>query len=220
MENRACVLTGDIIASSRSEPGVLDHALKTLSDAADHFEHGSSEDRPPRFTRYRGDGWQMVISDPRRALRGALFLRARLRASGPGLETRISIGIGRVETLGTDNLSDATGAAFLVSGRALDRMGRSHTMAIDGEGVTPLHRAIVILAAERSRRWSREQAEAIALALDGTTATQADIAEILSISTQAVNLRLTGGGYQALREAVEIWEDPGHLQGRGDGPDA
>jgi hypothetical protein len=220
MAINVCVLTGDIIASSRSEPGVLDRALKALSEAADRFERWRPEGGLPRFTRYRGDGWHMVISDPRRALRGALFLRARLRAADLGIETRISIGIGRVDTLGTDNLSDATGAAFLVSGRGLDRMGRSHTMTIDGEGVTPLHAAIVILAAERSRRWSREQAEAIALALDSTTATQADIAERLSISTQAVNLRLTGGGYQALREAVDIWEDPGHPQTRGDRPDA
>jgi hypothetical protein len=96
----------------------------------------------------------------------------------------------------------------MISGRGLDRMGRNHTMTIDGDGITPLHSAILLLVAERSRRWSREQAEAIALALDGSTATQTDIAERLSISTQAVNLRLTGGGYQALKETIEIWENP------------
>ena len=208
MGNSACVLTGDIIGSSRSPHMNVDAAMATLSQAADHFERWRPRGTLPRFTRYRGDGWHMVISDPARALRAAMYLRATLRAADLGLETRLSIGIGDVQTLGTKDLSDATGAAFLWSGRGLDRMGRSHTMTIDGEDVTPMHSAVIILAAERSRRWSAEQAEAISLALDSSIATQADIARRLSISVQAVNHRLTGGGFQALREAIDIWENP------------
>lgn len=208
MADSVCVITGDIIGSSRRTPQSVDAAMTVLSEAAERFERWRPKRARSRFTRYRGDGWHLVIYDPTRSLRAAMYLRARLRAANIGAETRLSMGIGNVQTFGTTDLSDATGAAFILSGHGLDRMGRSHTMAIAGEGITPMHSAVVVLAAERSRRWSPEQAQAIALALDGDTATQADVAQHLSISTQAVNLRLTAGGYQALREAIDIWENP------------
>ena len=60
-------------------------------------------------------------------------------------------------------------------------------LTIDGEGVTTLHRIVVDLLDERTARWSREQAEAMALHLAPDNPTLTDIAPRLGISPQAVN---------------------------------
>ncbi len=163
----------------------------------------------PRFTRYRGDGWQLHVAVPALALRALLFLIARLRAADIGLGTRAAIGIGEVASLGTESLADARGPAFEASGRALDAMGRTRRLAIEGEGVTPWQRIIVDLLDERSARWTRPQAEAmhLALALRPDEPTLAEMAATLDITAQAVNYRLTGAGAPAIRRTLRSWEE-------------
>ena len=195
---KACaVLTGDLVGSTRFAPEAIERAMAVLSSAAPEGH----------FTRYRGDGWQAVVAPPARALRATLGLIARLAAEDGLPATRIAIGLGPVESLGTADLSDARGAAFETSGRALDGIGRAARLAIDGTAITPLHRAIVALLDERSTRWTPEQARAIALALAPSEPTQAEIAATLGISAQAVNYRLAGAGWNALRQAVSAWEE-------------
>jgi hypothetical protein len=85
-------------------------------------------------------------------------------------------------------------------------MPRTRRLTIDGEGVTALHRIIVDLLDERTARWSREQAEAMALHLAPDNPTLTDIAPRLGISPQAVNYRLAGAGGTAIRHALRDWE--------------
>lgn len=52
-------------------------------------------------------------------------------------------------------------------------------------------------------RWTPEQAEAVSLALDPRERhTQAEIAETLGVTRQAVQARLSGAGWDALAGAV------------------
>jgi hypothetical protein len=205
MANTVAVLTGDLIRSTASEQSRVDAAMSTLSDAADIIKTWPYV-REPRFTRFRGDGWHIVISEPMSAYRAAIFMHSRLRAADLGMLSRISIGIGRVASFGTDNLSDAYGSAFRFSGQGLDTMKRGQLLTVNGDGITPLRRAIILLAAERASRWSKEQAEAVSLDLSGDTASLAGAASRLGISPQAVSARLSSAGFQAMRETIEIWE--------------
>lgn len=201
----AAILTGDLVGSTEASPAALDRAMDALSEAA----RGAAAWTPgseARFTRFRGDGWQVHVAAPPLALRTALALVAALRASDAGLATRIAIGIGRVEGLGTDTLADAHGPAFETSGRSLDHMPRTRRLTIEGDGVTPLHRVVVELLDDRTGRLSREQAQALALYLHPSNPTLNDIAPQLGISPQAVNYRLTGVGGTAIRHALRDWE--------------
>ena len=202
----AAVVTGDLIGSTRATPGALERAMEVLAAVA-----GEIAAWPPgadtRFTRFRGDGWQILVADAALGLRAALLAIARLRAAGAGLATRAAIGIGRVDSIGTASLADARGPAFEASGRALDAMSRAHRLAIDGEGVAPLHHAVVDLLDERAGRWTPQQAEATALYLAPGNPTNAAIAPRLGISPQAVNYRLTGAGAPAARRALALWEE-------------
>ena len=90
-----------------------------------------------RFTRFRGDGWQMLLPEPGFALRLALRLTAELTARQIGLATRISIGLGGVDHPGGVTLSNAAGMAFLRSGRGLDHMARGRHWSIAGGSALP-----------------------------------------------------------------------------------
>lgn len=199
------VVTGDLIGSRNSEPETVEAAMALLRAVALDIDMWI-EGRETRFTRYRGDGWQIHVGEAGLALRAAVCIVARLRASGLAIATRAAIGIGTAETLGTDSLADARGTAFDAAGGALDDLGRTHRLAIAGEDVTACHRIIVSLIDERIGRWTREQAEATALYLHPDAPTLADIAARIGVTPQAVGYRLNGAGATVLRRALKDWE--------------
>lgn len=206
MQEIYAVLTGDLVGSTKAG----DHALRTSMIVASSVAREIGlwpTQQDTRFTRSRGDGWQMVLTNPAESLRAAIEMQARLRADPEGLATRISIGIGAIESLGTDDLSDASGPAFVTSGQGLDKLARTHRMTVQGASQTPLRQAILVLADEIARRWTREQAEALALAIHPTNPTLETMANLLQISKQAVNYRLIGAGLRPFRAALKGWED-------------
>lgn len=197
------ILTGDLIGSTKAGAEAVATAMSALSEACidmDHWPGGV----PSRFVRYRGDGWQAAVAPTGRALRASLYLIARLRAADAGLMTRIAIGLGLIDRDGP--LPEAHGKTFEASGHALDALGRSERLAVAGANATSLHQAIIALLDERTARWSREQAEAMAHYLAPDSSTLTAIAAKLGLSTQAVHYRLTGAGYQAIGKAVIHWE--------------
>ena len=194
--NASAVLTGDLIASRAAPAGRVDDAMAALRDAAQAF--GRRHDLDLRFTRSRGDSWQVLVADAGLALDAALVLLARLRAADTGIATRLAAGIGTVTDRGTSDLSDADGPAFVASGDALEAMSRRHDLTIAGDGVGPMEVAVVALCEAQVRRWTAAQAEAAALALLDPRATQDDLARLLNITRQAVQNRLSGAGVAAL----------------------
>ncbi len=211
MQPHYAVLTGDFIGSAETGATALQSSMHEVASIAFEINHWPGN-RDTRFTRSRGDGWQLVLYQPGDCLRAALMLQARLRAVPEAIPTRISIGVGPAESLGTTDLSDASGAAFTASGQGLDQMYRLQRLAIRCGRLTPFLQSLVTLSDEVARRWTREQAEAICLALQPGNPTLAEMAEELAISKQAVNYRLTGASLRALRLALRSWEDGFDLQ--------
>ena len=123
------VLTGDLIKSTAAPARAVDFSLAALDHAAEEIAGWGLG--ATRFTRFRGDGWQVYLSADDQVLRAALFLAACLRAAETGLRTRIGGGVGAVERL-DDDLGRAAGPAFIRSGRALDAMPRTRWLVIDG----------------------------------------------------------------------------------------
>ena len=78
------ILTGDLIGSTRSTPRATTAAMTALADAADTIS--AMTGAATRFTRSRGDGWQLYLPDTTYAL----------RATPQTLSTRIAIGVGPV----------------------------------------------------------------------------------------------------------------------------
>jgi len=207
------ILTGDLIGSTDAGRAKVEATMDEIEAAARDISTWCGH--RTRFTRFRGDGWQLLLADPGLILWAAVHLYARLAARPDTITTRIGIGIGSVESEGTTDLADGSGTAFVHSGRALDDMSRKEWLFIQGDPgeVRLSDKAICILIDERLRRWSAQQAEAAALYLWPDTPTgpdfaepdqmtQAGIASRLGITPQAVNYRLQGAGAVALREAL------------------
>lgn len=200
------VLTGDVVRSTRQPAGKIDGAMQALRQAAGRIGTWTDPPRDTRFTRFRGDGWQIVLHDPARSLRAAVVLQGTLGALG--LESRISIGLGQAENLGTTDLSDAAGKVFELSGQGLDRMAHPSRIAIAGVSVTEPDAMIADLLGERMGRWTAAQAEAAALML-GTPdrpPTLLEIGTTLGISPQAVNDRVRGAGCATIASVLRRWE--------------
>lgn len=212
MENHA-VLTGDLVGSTAAGMEAVEKAMACLAQAAGMIAYG--EGKETRFTRFRGDGWQIYLDFPGLALRSCLFLRASLKASGSPMDTRISVGIGSVASVGTKDLSDAHGDAFLISGHGLDEMPRSRRLAIfQDHGTAPFFDAVFDLADFQTEKWSQAQAEAVAIALCAdANGTVEDMASTLGISRQAMQARLKGAGFHALQQAMWAFQSRDYDKG-------
>ena len=187
--------------------------MDVLADAAREIS-GWTPGADTRFTRYRGDGWQMHLAEPGLALRAALVLAARLRAADTGLATRAAIGIGRIEDLGTASLADARGPAFEASGHALDRMRYGRRLAIDGEGVTHACTGSSWSSSTNGpstgppNRPKRRRSTCIRTTRRSPTSPRGSRSR-----PQAVNYRLSRAGAPAIRRALRAWEDDWEFAG-------
>jgi hypothetical protein len=164
---------------------------------------------PARFGRFRGDGWQCLAPSPERALRAALFLRAHLRAAEREVETRVSVGIGPGSVPESGDLGAASGPAFEVSGRGLDRMARVQQVSVawaSPPSAAAVTGAVFALADEISRLWTPRQAEVLIEALAPGDERQEALAAQHGVSQQAIAKRLSGGGDWALQRALAALE--------------
>ena len=208
MEDITAVLTGDFIGSTEAEPNRLERSMAELATQAGFISDAIDHDT--RFTRFRGDGWQIHLPSPSHFLWITVYLNAMLRSDPNGfLPTRIAIGVGQTDRLGRTGLSDASGTAFIESGRALDDMVvAGQTIALKGEKTDAIQRSTIAFIDERISGWSPEQAEVVRLKLKpGHDPTQADIAAILGISRQAVGSRFQTAGLSLVLKACDAFRD-------------
>lgn len=124
-DRQFAVLTGDLVDSSKLSAAESRAALQTLQEAAERFAATVDGAPPAALDTFRHDSWQWPAPRPELAVRAALYLRAALKMTSPPkrkLDTRIAIGIGTVEELDTQRVSNSRGPAFTASGKALDGM--------------------------------------------------------------------------------------------------
>jgi|SRR5208283_2291015 len=205
------VLTGDIIKSGRLSPRQLESVRSLLmraADAARGWKRGLVKGKP-EF--YRGDGWQLLLTDPAMAMRVGILIRASLRARGLA-DSRIAIGLGGVERISSKRVSLSTGQAFILAGRALDDMTRYSNMTIEiPESVGPLSDWLSVaghLCDSLIGQWTRRQAEMVRAAIDPREPDYEKIGKSLkpAVSKQAVAKGLGGANWHAIREAVRVFE--------------
>jgi hypothetical protein len=204
MSSVAAVLTGDLVGSTRAGPTAVEAAMAALGAGAQVVAGWTGADT--RFTRFRGDGWQIYLEDPGLAFRACLYLTACLRAGDAGLATRIAAGIGAVAELPAGRLDSAGGAAFELSGHALDTMPRGRRLVLAAPALPGEAAGVFALADALSRHWTAKQAEALTLALAPGAPSQSEMAAKLGITQQAFAIRLNGAGLWGLDESLRLFE--------------
>ena len=205
------VLTGDIIASGEMPAERLKHVRDALREAAGWVCNSFPRPVEARLDMYRGDAWQILLSEQDLALRFALGLQAQLHAR---LEagTRIAIGLGQAEEIDPDKVSLSTGEAFTLSGRALEQMTGYFdlTAALPGRAkeLGNWVPATCHLCSELVRGWTRRQAEIVGLALIHPGDTHEELAGRLDppVTKQAVTAALAGANWRGLQEALKVFE--------------
>jgi len=199
------IISGDLVGSTRQSPDWIDRALDDIRKSAAVIASWVDEENL-HFTRFRGDGWQILVSNPKLVLRAAITIYASLKAQPSGADTRMSLGLGDMAAWHGPDLSSATGSAFVASGQGLDAMKEDRRIVISGPGAQPLHKGMIVLMDDLIQGWSREQAEAISFMLGPSTPTQRDLAEQLGISPQATHARLKSARMGTVRQALTHWE--------------
>ncbi len=118
------VLTGDVIGSSRLPATLRKELQGWLKVLARDFAETHGEVVVGKLEAFRGDSWQVCLTDVSLALRAAIFMRAGLKAhpSRENVDTRVGIGVGTVEVLTKSKISESNGEAFIRSGRGLDAL--------------------------------------------------------------------------------------------------
>lgn len=174
------VLTGDLVKSSRLSNEMSRRAMDLIRDGASKFAEIQPGSTIGKIDTFRFDGWQLLLGKPELALHAALFLRSILKMESDSLskfDTRVSIGIGSVESIIEEKVSDSRGAAFTVSGKALDSMGSKtleFSTSIDSDhpwkslenGIVPLLDCVV-------SKWTPPESRAVCGALTGWTQEEA-----------------------------------------------
>ena len=197
------IFTGDIVKSTEMARAELEAVFEQLIEAATRIE--GWQEAPARFTRFRGDGWQMATR-PAMAFRAALTLRAALRQKAKHIDTRIGIGIGAANLSGVD-LSAADGPALVASGHALDAMPRRRRLS--APEASPALRAALPLADRICTGWTPRQAEVAYYLLSPSPPSQSHVAEHLGLTQQSIQRHATAAGVDDLADVCKVLEQKG-----------
>jgi hypothetical protein len=198
MTRRAAVLTGDLIASTHAGQAATDAAMAMIESVAKTENAFNQAD--VRFTRFRGDGWQIYCSDPTKVFRLSVMVLANLHGHPDLPKTRISAATGNVTFLPKEGLASASGEVFSVSGQTLDLMSTQRLVYQSSEHGWPWKLALFSYLEWQSARWSPEQAEAVSIAFGFAPPRPKSVAETLGISRQAAAARLQGAGFGPLAD--------------------
>lgn len=202
--NDVAVLTGDLVQSSGLTPTMLSKALENLEIFSDAIAGWHSPASATRFTRNRGDGWQIVLHQPDLALRAALFLQAGLVSHHDGLRSRISIATGPATLPAGGDLNAASGPAFIASGHGLDAMKGALIAHAAGGALGAATR----LADHIAQGWTVAQARAVHHMLWPRDRTRVAVAAETGVTRQAVDKALHSAGFPALDDALAMIEFP------------
>ena len=202
------VLTGDIV-SSRSVPD----KGKWLRRLKDIIEKKPGFKKPPKWGVFRGDGFQIELIDPSKALRLAILIRAGLRSmkmsSKVKIDARIAIGIDEKGYSGK-SVHDSDGPAYLLSGTSLDALKKeNHNLDVYAPILDideKLLYTALRLGSALMDQWTFAEAEVVFL-LMSEDKTQSQMAKKLNISQPAVHKRLLAARFDVLYDLIEWFED-------------
>jgi hypothetical protein len=198
-KNITSVITGDVIHSQKVDPTIwLDTLKKELNTI------GST---PSTWEIYRGDSFQLEVSDPYKALNIAIKIKASLKCI-KYIDVRMAIGIGD-KTHSAVNITESNGSAFVFSGKKYEEIvEEKQNLAVASESMKfnkemNLFLKLVLIAWDK---WSVKSAEAVRIGLENPNKTQKELGAILGIHQNAVSGRQKRAQYDVIKELIDIYQ--------------
>lgn len=201
------VITGDIVRSSKLPLVRRKKLVSNIGVASDRLRKFFGDIVPLPVDIFRGDSWQMLISDHASVVTAAVFFRATLKdlwKSG-SIDTRIAIGVGKVDFIPGNRVSEGDGEAFRLAAEALESMNkhvRMQCMCSDKELEKNIN-VIVHLLDAIVMRWTDKQALAVSGAMRGFK--QEEITRLWdpSITQQNVAKHLSKAKWYQVKSALD-----------------
>lgn len=197
------IITGDIVGSR----GVK-NPEQWLRPLKEYF--GTLGEEPKVWQLFRGDSFQLEVSDVTHALEVALRIKALVK-SIKELDVRMAIGIGK-KSYDAPRITEANGEVFVFSGKLFEQM-KKKTLAVKTpwEDVDEQINICLDLALLVMDKWSVSSAEVVQLTLAFPDATQTELAEKLDISQGRISDRQRRAGLEEIlrmeryfRKLIEI----------------
>lgn len=193
------VITGDIINSKRNSPKAW---LKPLKKELDTI--GKS---PKYWEIYRGDSFQVIVSDPKNALLTAIKIKATLK-SIQGINVRMSIGMGS-RTHNAPKITESNGSAFVHSGEKFETLKKEkQNLAIKSDWPEfdeemNLYLKLSLIAMDN---WTVNAAEIVKTAMENPGKLQEELGQIVGIKQNAISNRLKRAYYGEIMEVNEMYK--------------
>lgn len=194
------IITGDII-NSRKASIPEDY----LNDIKKEFNrHGNS---PKTWEIYRGDSFQLEVSDPLIALETAIKLKAIVKQYKE-LDVRMAIGIGE-KSYEAEKITESNGDAFIFSGKTFDQsLKKEVTLAIKSnwQEFDKKINLFLKLALSFMNSWSEKSAEAVELYFNNPNKSQKELAKLLGKGQSTVSERLDRANFHLVTEVIEAYK--------------
>ncbi len=184
------IITGDIIGSRG-----IKQPEQWLTPLKEYFN--TLGDEPEDWQFFRGDSFQLRVSEASLSLQVALHIKALVKRI-KGLDVRMAIGIGEV-SYHAPRITEANGEAFVFSGKLFEQM-KKKTLAVktSREEVDEYLNICIDLALLIMDKWSVSSAEVVELSLSWPDATQTELAKKLDISQGRVSDRQRRAGLEEI----------------------
>ncbi|MBN1117402.1 MAG: hypothetical protein JXA77_09375 [Bacteroidales bacterium] len=194
------IITGDIIHSQKASPTIWLNKLKSELNALGR--------NPETWEIYRGDSFQVEITDPSLALLTSIKIKAAIKCI-KHIDVRLAIGIGD-KTYQATNITESNGSAFVNSGDIFESLvKKKQNLAISTPSVefNKEMNLLFRLALIAMDNWTINSAEMIHLTLSNPGYSQKELGKMLGIKQNAVSNRLKRAYYDEISELIKRYQN-------------
>ena len=195
----AGVLTGDITDSQSYNDEDFRNILAALKQHLSNY----AKQYDGHFDIYRGDAFQLAVSQPQYSMHIALGLRLALKAHTPSVDVRISVAVGEAHYR-PNEVKTGTGDAFVLSGRGLDSI-KPNYLAFSSSN-TELESKTQLLTRFADTHVSgltQTQSETLLAYLEASDKSHENIAALLDKNRSNVSRILNASNYKLVAEYLE-----------------
>jgi rubrerythrin len=185
------VISGDIIKSQKIPKQQYDAMLYQLEQSLRAICNKTT-----RWNIYRGDAFQLQISQSEQLFKTAILIYLHLKSAG--YELRQSMALGQVDNPRND-IKTATGSAFLLSGQGLDKItNQRFVFNIAEQNVEDGFSLNIAFVDTLLNKITQKQANALFVYLTQTDNNHAALAKELKTSRENVTKLLNLANYQLI----------------------